>query len=119
MLGTGIAALAGLAVALATWTGLGGLPGLVVPLFVFVAATGLIVANSIAGARNDFPARSGAVSALVGAMQYGSGILGSGMVSAFTTGTPLAMGLVIALTGIGSLLCAAWLHQLKPASAVH
>src|SRR4051794_38991777 len=47
--GTVAAALAGVAVAVAVtaWTGWGGLAGLVVPLFVFVSATGLIVANSI------------------------------------------------------------------------
>ena len=44
------------------------------------------------------------VSALVGALQYGSGIAGSGLVGAFADGTPWPMGWVIALSGIGCVL---------------
>ncbi len=76
-IGTWIAAVSGVVVAGAAWTDLGGLWGLVVPLLAFLAATGLIIANSIAGALDHFPGRAGAVSALVGAFQYGSGIIGS------------------------------------------
>ncbi len=79
---------------------------MVLPLFVFVSTTGFIVANSIAGALCDFPQRAGAVSALVGAMQYGSGILSSALVGGFADGTPWPMGWVIALAGLGSLACA-------------
>ena len=78
------------------------------PLFVFITATGFIVANSISGALADFPQRAGAVSALVGAIQYGSGIIGSALVGAFANGTPAPMGCVIAIAGVGSVLCA-WL----------
>lgn len=100
------AALAGIACALAAWADWGGLVGLLLPLFVFVSCTGLIVANSVAGALADSSAQAGAVSALVGALQYGSGIAGSGLVGAFADGTPRPMGWVIALAGVGSLLCA-------------
>ncbi|GAA4480641.1 multidrug effflux MFS transporter [Gluconacetobacter asukensis] len=110
VLGAIQAALSGLLVAGAAWTGQGGLWGLVVPLFLFASTTGFIVANSIAGALNGFPERAGAVSALVGAMQYGSGILGSGLVGAFADGTPWPMGWVIALSGVGSLLCTRLVH---------
>jgi MFS transporter, DHA1 family, multidrug resistance protein len=110
--GAGAAALAGLALAVAARTDWGGLWGLVVPLFVFVSASGFIVANSIAGALAGFPERAGAVSALVGAIQYGSGIFGSALVGAFTDGTPWPMGWVIALAGAGSLVCA-WLVEVR------
>lgn len=103
--GTMVAAIAGVPLAACAWFGWGGLWGLVVPLFVFVSATGFIVANSIAGALADFPTRAGAVSALIGAIHYGSGILGSALVGAFADGTPWPMAWVIALTGIGSLVC--------------
>ncbi|SMF90169.1 MFS transporter, DHA1 family, bicyclomycin/chloramphenicol resistance protein [Azospirillum oryzae] len=106
--GTGLAALSGLVLAVTAWTGWGGLWGLAVPLFLFASATGFIVANSIAGALSGFPERAGAVSALVGSVHYGSGIVSSALVGAFANGTPWPMGWVIALTGIGSLLCA-WL----------
>lgn len=104
--GTVGAALAEVPLAVTTRTDCGGLMGLVVPLFVFVAMAGFIVANSIVGALGGFPHRAGAVSALVGAIQYGSGIIGSALVGAFGDGTPWPMGWVIALTGIGSTACA-------------
>uniref|UniRef100_UPI0018E0685E Bcr/CflA family efflux MFS transporter n=1 Tax=Geomonas edaphica TaxID=2570226 RepID=UPI0018E0685E len=102
--GTIIAAFSALMVGLSARTGWGGLWGLVFPLFVFVSATGFIVANSITGALNNFPERAGTVSALVGAVQYGSGIVGSGLVGIFANGTPWSMGWVTAICGIGSLL---------------
>lgn len=112
--GTVTAALSGLVLALAAWSGWAGLWGLVVPLFVFASATGFIVANSIAGALSDFPERAGAVSALIGAIHYGSGIVGSALVGAFADGTPWPMGWIIALTGVGSLLST---RLLRPAAA--
>ena len=100
--GTLGAALAGLVLAVAARTGWGGLPGLVLPLFAFVSATGFIVANSIAGALSRRPDRAGAVSALVGAAQYGAGIASSALVGAFADATPWPMGWVIAVAGLGS-----------------
>lgn len=89
---------------LAACSGVGGLWGLVVPLLLFASTTGLIVANSITGALTDFPQRAGAVSALTGAVQYGSGIFGSGIVGLWADGTPWPLGLVVALSGAGCLL---------------
>lgn len=106
--GAGVAALAGSVVAATAWSGWGGLWGLAVSLFLFVSATGFIVANSIAGALAGFPERAGTVSALVGAVHYGSGIVSSAAIGAFADGTPWPMGSVIALAGVGSLSCA-WL----------
>jgi DHA1 family bicyclomycin/chloramphenicol resistance-like MFS transporter len=111
--GASAAALAGLVLAIAAWTDWGGLAGLAVPLFLFVSATGFIVANSIAGALSGFPDRAGAVSALVGAIQYGSGILGSALVGIFADGTPWPMGWVIALCGLGSFASTRLLVPLK------
>lgn len=104
LIGTIIAAVSATMTALTIHTGLGGFWGLVASLFVFVSMTGLVVANSITGALADFPEHAGAVSALVGAFQYGSGIIGSGLVGVFADGTPGPMGWIIAIAGIGSLL---------------
>jgi DHA1 family bicyclomycin/chloramphenicol resistance-like MFS transporter len=49
-------------------------------------------------------------------MQYGSGILGSALVSNFADGTPRPMAIVIAACGVGSLLCAQFLPQPNAAS---
>jgi DHA1 family bicyclomycin/chloramphenicol resistance-like MFS transporter len=113
--GTVMAALAGAVLAVAAWTGWGGLAGLVATLFVFISATGFIVANSIVGALASSPQRAGTISALVGAVQYGSGIIGSALIGVFADGTPWPMGWVIALAGLGSAACA-WF--LLPAPAV-
>jgi DHA1 family bicyclomycin/chloramphenicol resistance-like MFS transporter len=59
------------------------------------------------------------VSALIGAIHYGSGIIGSALVGAFADGTPWPMGWVIALAGIGSLLCARLLVSAAAPAASH
>lgn len=100
------AALAGLVTVMTAWTGWGGLWGLAVPLFVFLSTIGFIVGNSIVGALGRFPERAGAVSALVGSLHYGSGIIGSALVGIFADGTPWPLGWVVAVAGLGSLLCA-------------
>lgn len=104
--GTLAAFISGATLAVTALTGFGGLWGLFTPLLVFVSMTGLIVANSIAGALSDYPEQAGSVSALVGAIQYGSGIAGSGLVGAMADGTPWPMAWVIAAMSIGSALCA-------------
>lgn len=102
--GAVLATLAGTAAALNAWHDWGGLWGLVAPLFVFASATGFIVANAIVGALDSYPERAGSVSALVGAIQYGTGIIGSASVGYFANGTPFPMALTIAIFGVGSLL---------------
>jgi MFS transporter, DHA1 family, multidrug resistance protein len=104
--GTTGAALSALVLAINARTGSGGLAGLAVPLFVFVGMTGFIVANSIAGALADFPEQAGVVSALTGAIHYGTGIVGSALVGTFADGTPWPLGWVIALAGLGAAACA-------------
>ncbi|WP_087002379.1 multidrug effflux MFS transporter [Rhizobium sullae] len=100
--GTFGAMASGFAILVAGATGWGGLWALTTLLFVFVSWSGLIVANSIGGALQDFPEQAGAVSALVGAIHYGSGIAGSAAVSALADGTPWGLTLVIGVAGIGS-----------------
>ncbi|WP_211210623.1 multidrug effflux MFS transporter [Arhodomonas aquaeolei] len=85
-------------------TGWGGLWGIAVPLFAFVSTTGFIIANAMAGALEDFPRRAGAVSALVGATQYGSGVVGSALVGLLADGTPQPLGLVVAMAATGTLV---------------
>lgn len=105
-LGASIAALSGMVLGLDAYTDWWGVAGLALPLLAFMSANGLIVANSIAEALAVFPDRVGTASALVGAMQYGSGIAGSALVGLCADGTPMSMAWVIAACGIGSLGCA-------------
>ncbi|MGI3904043.1 MAG: hypothetical protein ACRYGP_01140 [Janthinobacterium lividum] len=82
-------------------TGWGGLAGLAVPTFVFVATTGLIAGNAAPGTLKDFPAKADAGSALFGAFQYGGGILGSALVGMFADGTAWPMGFIVGTGGLG------------------
>jgi DHA1 family bicyclomycin/chloramphenicol resistance-like MFS transporter len=115
VVGTLVGAGAGLVLAAMAGTGWGGLLGLVLPLFVFISATGFVVANSVSGALSGFPERAGTVSALVGAIHYGSGILSSALVGVFADGTPWPMGVVIAGAGVGSAGCALLIGRAKAA----
>ncbi|WP_337925464.1 multidrug effflux MFS transporter [Croceicoccus gelatinilyticus] len=99
-----LAAVSALGVAIASITDFGGLAGLVVTLFFYAAAAGFVIANSITGAMEIVPERSGAVSALVGALQYGSGIFSSLLVGLFADGTPRPMGAIVLVTAIAALL---------------
>ena len=104
--GARIAATAAVILSVASRTGWGGLAGLAVPMFAFVAVTGLVAANAIAGALAGYPKQAGALSALFGAMQYGGGILGSALVGIMADGTAWPMGLTVGVGGVGTLLCA-------------
>lgn len=93
----------GIVLALNAWFGMGGLAGLVVPIFFYMSMNGLIVANSVAGALAGFPHKAGAASSLVGAMHYGSGILSAALVAWLSDGTPWTMAWIMGLGGVGSL----------------
>jgi DHA1 family bicyclomycin/chloramphenicol resistance-like MFS transporter len=116
--GSWIAAVAAVIMAASSRTGWGGLAGLAVPMFAFVAATGLVAANAIAGALAGYPKQAGAVSALFGAMQYGGGITGSALVGVLADGTAWPMGLVVAVGGVGTLACA-WMVSWPGANTEH
>lgn len=105
-LGTTGAAVSGAILAFVTATDFGGVLGMALSLWLFTAMNGFVTANAISGALADFPMRAGAVSALMGAIQYGSGVVGSAIAGTFADGTPRPMGWVIAIAGIGSLGCA-------------
>ncbi|OIR00505.1 bicyclomycin resistance protein [mine drainage metagenome] len=96
------AALAGTLSAVTASVDLGGLFGLVVPLLAYCAMSGVIVANSIAGALSRQAVRAGTASALVGALHYGMGIAGSGLIALFANGTPRPLGGVIAASGLAA-----------------
>jgi len=113
------AAIAGIVLLLNALTNWGGLAGLVAPLFVFVSMNGFILANAMGGALQPFPDRAGAVAALVGAVQFGAGIVGSMLVGVFNDGTPGPMAWTIAVAGVGVAICAAALPRHAPRSAAN
>jgi DHA1 family bicyclomycin/chloramphenicol resistance-like MFS transporter len=102
----GISAIAagGVVLMIDAWTGFGGLTGLVAPLFVVVAMNGAVVANSVAGALQAFPRKAGAASAVVGAIQFGMGILTSAMTGWLADGTAFTLAWIIGACGVSGLL---------------
>ena len=85
-------------------TDLGGFLGLEIPLFIYWSMNGFIVANSVASTLSLYPQRAGAVSALTGALQYGSGIISTALLGWFSDGTPWTMGWIIGLSSIACFL---------------
>jgi DHA1 family bicyclomycin/chloramphenicol resistance-like MFS transporter len=68
-----------------------------------------VVANAVAGALSAYPRKAGAASAVVGAMQFGMGILTTAMTGWFANGTAFPFAAIIAVSGIGGLAAAMFL----------
>jgi DHA1 family bicyclomycin/chloramphenicol resistance-like MFS transporter len=70
-----VSALAAVGLLLCAWTGLGGIWGVLVPLFLVIASLGFVQPNTTAGAMNIDPSRAGSTAALIGATYFGIGSL--------------------------------------------
>jgi DHA1 family bicyclomycin/chloramphenicol resistance-like MFS transporter len=99
-----VAAAAGLLLALVAATGFGGLAGLLVPLFVFVASVGLVGPNTAAAAMAPYGRVAGSASALMGVLQFVVGAGAGALVGLLSNGTALPMAGVIAACGVAALL---------------
>ena len=77
--------------------GVGGIWGIALPMFAVFSMNGIIAAcaNAAALASVD-KSVGGAAAALLGALQYGSGIVSSLLLAAFADGTPRPMAWLIA-----------------------
>lgn len=85
------------------WTGWGGLIGILVPLFFWIATMGFVVPNTTALAMGPFAANAGAASALLGTLQFVLAAGSSALVGAFAEPTPRPMTSVMALFSLLSL----------------
>lgn len=92
-----VATLAALTLAVGTKLNLGGVITIVATVFVFFSMNGIIAATATAAALDSAPHAAGSASALIGALQYGSGIISSLLLALFSDGTPWTMGWIIAL----------------------
>ena len=81
--------------AAAAVTGIGGMWGVLVPLFFVIGTFGFIGPNTMAGGLNMDPRRAGSISALMGGAQFGIGALASGAIAAIHARGPIPMALVI------------------------
>lgn len=99
-----VATLAAIALAVATGLGVGGMGMIVGTVFVFFSMNGIIAATSTACALDAVPNGTGSASALMGSLQYGSGIVSSLLLALFSDGTPWTMGWIIAVFTLASAL---------------
>lgn len=94
---------ASLALVLAAASGLGGLAGLLVPLFVCIASVGLVSPNTAAAAMAPHGRIAGSASALLGVAQF---VVGAGigvLLGLLEDGSALPMAALIALCGAMAL----------------
>ncbi|MDN4370397.1 multidrug effflux MFS transporter [Citrobacter portucalensis] len=94
---TMLAAQAAVALALLVKLESGGIVAIIVSIFLLFSMNGIIAATSTAAALDAVPNIAGSASALIGALQYGSGIISSLLLAAFSDGTPWTMAWIIAL----------------------
>ena len=101
---TTIAMLAGITLMIMVKFDIGGIVGMAIPIFFFFSMNGIVSASANAAALDDVPEMAGAASALIGSLQYGSGVLSSILLAIFNDGTPWPMSWVIGLFSILSAL---------------
>jgi len=103
---TAIAMSAGIVLAIFVKWHIGGIYGVVIPVFFFFSMNGIIAASTTAAALDKVPEMAGAASALLGALQYGSGIVSTLLLSWLGdgSGNPWNMSWIIAVFAIFSAL---------------
>lgn len=100
------ATFAALIVALSAKLSFGGILMIILPVFVFFSMNGIIAATSTAAAMDTVPNMAGSASALIGSLQYGSGIISSLLLALLSDGTPWTMAWIIALFTVASAVMA-------------
>ncbi|MBW4700961.1 multidrug effflux MFS transporter [Micromonospora sp. RL09-050-HVF-A] len=118
-----VGTLAGLALLAFAVTGFGGLPALLVTLWVVLATAGLAMPNAPALALSRHGEAAGTASALLGAVQFGVGAVAAPMVGVLGNGAVamalvVAGGMVAALAVLFLVVRPSRLADLEPPSAV-
>jgi len=89
----------------AALTGIGGLPGLLVPLFLVITCMGFVLPNGGASAMVIDLRRAGSTSAFTGSMSFALGAGGSALAGLLYDGSPMPMAMVMtAALAIGVLV---------------
>ena len=99
-----VSAAAGLVLLGSTLTGIGGFPGLLAPLFVFVASLGFVLPNTTVLAMAPHGSVAGSASALMGTVQFLLGAVAGGLVGVLANGTAVPLGAVIAACGLAAVV---------------
>lgn len=107
-----VAVFASLDLALVVKLQFGGIVAVVVTVFLFFSMNGVIAATSTTAALDAVPSMAGSASALIGALQYGSGIISSLLLTFFSDGTPWTMAWIMVFFTVFS--AAMLVHRLTP-----
>jgi DHA1 family bicyclomycin/chloramphenicol resistance-like MFS transporter len=98
-----VAMTAGVVLVIDAYTGFGGFPGILVPLFVFIACHGFVMPNTTALAMASHGRVAGSASALMGTLQFVLGATAGTLVGALGDGTAVPFAVVIATCGGAAL----------------
>jgi drug resistance transporter, Bcr/CflA subfamily len=99
-----VTAAAGVILLVMAWTSVGGLAGLLGPLFVYIASLGFVLPNVIATALGPQGRNAGTASALLGTLQFGAGATVGALLGVLGDGTAVPMAGLIAACGLSALL---------------
>lgn len=97
-------AVMGVVLLLTAMTGFGGLWGILVPLFFFIASLGFIMPNATVLAMAPQGRNAGVASALLGLLQNGLAAFSTGLAGFLHTTTPVPMAAIMCGCGIGCFL---------------
>jgi DHA1 family bicyclomycin/chloramphenicol resistance-like MFS transporter len=95
---------AGAVLVLDAYSGLGGFPGILVPLFCYIACHGFVLPNTTALAMAPHGKVAGSASALLGTLQFVLGAIAGSLIGAFANGTAVPMAAVVAGCGVSAFL---------------
>src|SRR5215212_709133 len=99
-----VAAAASVVLALVAAFGLGGLIGLLLPLFICIASVGLVGPNTAAAAMAPYGRMAGSASALLGTLQFVVGAVSGIVVGVLYNGTALPMAGTISACCVAALV---------------
>jgi DHA1 family bicyclomycin/chloramphenicol resistance-like MFS transporter len=105
-----VAMTAGLVLLADASTGFGGFPGILVPLWVFIACHGFVMPNTTALAMAPHGAVAGSASALLGTLQFVLGAVAGALVGVLGNGTAVPLAAVIAGCGVSAFVA----HRILP-----
>jgi len=99
---TAVSMAAMLVLAISVKAHFGGIFIIVAMVFLFFSMNGVIAASATAAALDEAKGIAGSASALIGSLQYGSGIVSSLLLAVFQDGTPWPMAWIMALFTLAS-----------------
>lgn len=108
---TTIASIALITLCILFYEQVGGIYSIIVTVFIFFSMNGMIAANSTAAALDSVQEMVGSASALIGSLQYGSGIISSLLLAWLSTGAPQTM---IVIMTIFTVLSASMIFIMQP-----